>query len=105
MHFIHFIPYSLGCGASCDSSDILGLKAQVYVVCDQPKLMGVQFEKEPNVPLLVVASVPVQSTSMLKPMSMSAKSQTLLRDSDCCTGFGCRNSRSTAIAGRRQHSS
>jgi len=25
-HFIHFISYSLGCGASCDSSDILAGK-------------------------------------------------------------------------------
>ena len=28
-----------------------GLKAQVYVVCDKIKLVGVLFEKEPNVPL------------------------------------------------------
>ncbi len=27
----HFIPYSLECGAICDSSDILGLNAQVYI--------------------------------------------------------------------------
>ncbi len=31
-----------------------GLKAQVYVVCNKTKLVGVLFEKEPNVPLLVV---------------------------------------------------
>ncbi len=31
-----------------------GLKAQVYVVCDKTKLLGVLFEKEPNVTLLVL---------------------------------------------------
>ncbi len=55
-HFIsfHFIPYSLGCGASCGLITHPGLKAQMYVVCDKSKLVGVLFRKEPQVPLLVV---------------------------------------------------
>jgi len=31
-----------------------GLKAQVYVVCNKTKLVGILLEKEPKVPLLVV---------------------------------------------------
>ena len=54
------------------------------MVCDKTKLVGVLFKTEPYVPLLVVASV---STSMLKPLSMSAKSQILLCVPDCSTGF------------------
>ena len=47
----HFMTYSLGCGASNDSSDIPGLKAQVYVVCNKSKLVGVLYEKEPRCPV------------------------------------------------------
>ena len=31
-----------------------GLRAQVYVVCNKTKLVGILFKKEPNAPLLVV---------------------------------------------------
>ncbi len=33
-----------------------GLKAQVYEVCDKTKLLGVLFEKEPIVTLLVLSA-------------------------------------------------
>jgi len=39
------------------------LKAQVYVVCNKTKLVGVLFEKEPNVPLLVVVYTTTQGTT------------------------------------------
>ena len=53
----HFTPYNLRCGASCDSSEIPGLKAQVYVVCDKAKLVGVLFKKRAQCPVVAVVAV------------------------------------------------
>jgi hypothetical protein len=42
------------------------LKAQVYVVCNKTKLVGVLFEKEPNVPLLVgTQHLPLTASAMI----------------------------------------
>ena len=47
---VSFMPYSLGCGASCDSSDILAWN----VVCHKTKLVSILLKQEPNVSLLVI---------------------------------------------------
>ena len=49
------MPYSLGCGAKCDSSVAHHIhpKAQVNVVCHNTKLAKILFKQEPNVPLCI----------------------------------------------------